>query len=93
MSDLIRDSFTQFYEDIWNSYRLLNENRARIEDRKAQMLMLLGTGTRCSPQPRSRGEYRGLHRMCHGNSNRPQSFPENFSGDLPDALQQPVQKG
>ena len=44
MSDLIRDSFTQFYEDIWNSYRLLNENRARIEDRKAQMLMLLETG-------------------------------------------------
>ena len=32
MSDLIRDSFTQFYEDIWNSYRLLNENRARIEE-------------------------------------------------------------
>ncbi|WP_251317390.1 dynamin family protein [Flintibacter muris] len=62
MSDLIRDSFTQFYEDIWNSYRLLNENRACIEDRKAQMLMLLETGITVPEPPKGAGEYQDLCR-------------------------------
>lgn len=62
MGDLIRDSFTQFYEDIGKSYRLLNENRARIEDRKTQMLKLLKTDIAIPEPPKGAGEYQDLCR-------------------------------
>ena len=44
MSDLIRESFNQFYRSIAASYQILNDNRSRIEDRKSQMLRLLESG-------------------------------------------------
>lgn len=62
MSDLIRDSFTQFYEAIEKSYQLLNENRTRIEDRKQKMLELLQNGITIPEPPKSPGEYQELCR-------------------------------
>ena len=57
MSDLIRDSFNQFYRSIAASYQVLNENRACIEDRKGQMLRLLETGIQLPDPPSGTGEY------------------------------------
>ena len=52
MSDLIYDSFTQFYTSIAASYQILNESRTRIEDRKGTMLKLLEKGLQI-PEPSS----------------------------------------
>ena len=41
MSDYIRDSITGFYGSIRESYAVLEENTARIEDRKGELLRLL----------------------------------------------------
>lgn len=62
MSDQIRDSFNRFYEAIGKSYRALNDDRVRIEDRKAQMLRLLESGFTIPEPPKGAGEYRELCR-------------------------------
>lgn len=62
MSDLIRDSFNQFYQSIAASYQVLNDNRTRIEDRKAQMLRLLETGIRIPEPPSGAGDYQEICR-------------------------------
>lgn len=62
MSDLIRESFTNFHDAIGRSYRVLNDNRTRIEDRKAQMLKLLEAGINIPEPPKGAGEYQQLYR-------------------------------
>lgn len=62
MSDLIRDSFTQFHQSIAASYQALNDHRIKIEDRKAQMLQLLETGITVPEPPSGSGEYQALCR-------------------------------
>lgn len=62
MNDRIRDSFHRFYEAIEKSYQLLNDDRVRIEDRKAQMLRLLETGLTVPEPPKGAGEYQALCR-------------------------------
>lgn len=62
MSDLIRDSFTQFYASIDKSYQALNSDRIKIEDRKARMLELLETGITVPEPPKGAGEYQDICR-------------------------------
>ena len=62
MSDLIRNSFTQFYEFIAASYQVLNDSRTRIEDRKAQMLQLLEEGITIPEPPSGAGDYQDICR-------------------------------
>lgn len=67
MSDLIYDSFTQFYTSIAASYQILNESRTRIEDRKGTMLKLLEKGLQIPEPPSEAGEYQQLCRdMMNG---------------------------
>lgn len=62
MSDLIRDSFNQFYTAIGKSYQALNSDRIKIEDRKTKMLALLKDGMRIPEPPAEKGEYQDLCR-------------------------------
>lgn len=62
MSDLIRDSFTQFYAAIGRSYEALNSDRVKIEDRKAKMLALLDAHIKIQEPPAGAGEYQELCR-------------------------------
>lgn len=62
MSDLIRESFTRFYDAIGASYQVLSDHRVHIEDRKAKMLDLLKTGIQIPAPPKGAGEYQDLCR-------------------------------
>ena len=62
MSDLIRESFNQFYRSIAASYQILNDNRSRIEDRKSQMLRLLESGIQIPNPPSGTGDYQDICR-------------------------------
>lgn len=62
MSDLIRDSFTQFYAAIGRSYEALTGDRVKIEDRKAKMLALLDAHIKIPEPPAGAGEYQELCR-------------------------------
>lgn len=62
MSDLIRDSFTQFYSAIGKSYQALNSDRVKIEDRKARILELLKENIKVPEPPAGAGEYQELCR-------------------------------
>lgn len=62
MADLIRDSIQSFYTSLGNAYQVLNRDRDRIEDRKAQMLRLLETGIQIPEPPSSAGEYQDICR-------------------------------
>lgn len=68
MSDLIRDSFTQFHAAIEKSYQALNSDRVRIEDRKAAMLALLKDGVTIPEPPAGAGEYQDLCREMLGSA-------------------------
>lgn len=62
MSDLIHDSFTQFYTAIGRSYESLNSDRVKIEDRKEKMLALLDAHIKIPEPPAGAGEYQELCR-------------------------------
>ena len=62
MSDPIRESFVQFHRSIAASYQVLNDNRTRIEDRKAQMLRLLETSIKIPEPPPGAGDYQDICR-------------------------------
>lgn len=62
MSDLIRDSFTQFYVAIGKSYQALNSDRVKIEDRKSRILELLKENIKVPKPPAGAGEYQELCR-------------------------------
>lgn len=63
MSDYIRDSITGFYDSIRESYRVLEENTARIEDRKGRLLALLQDTIKIPEAPNGAGEYQ---KICRG---------------------------
>lgn len=68
MSDLIRESFTQFYDAIGASYQVLSGHRIRIEDRKTKMLDLLKTGIQIPDPPKGTGAYQDLCRETMENA-------------------------
>ena len=63
MSDYIRDSITGFYGSIRESYAVLEENTARIEDRKGELLRLLQSTIHIPEMPGGAGEYQ---KICRG---------------------------
>ena len=63
MSDYIRDSITGFYGSIRESYAVLEENTARIEDRKGELLRLLQSTIHIPELPGGAGEYQ---KICRG---------------------------
>ena len=69
MSDYIRDSITQFYGSLRDSYKVLEENTTRIEDRKGRMLSLL-EGIRIPEVPDTAGAYREICCGVIGNAEK-----------------------
>jgi len=63
MSDYIRDSITGFYGFIRESYAVLEENTAHIEDRKGELLRLLQSTIYIPELPGGIGEYQ---KICRG---------------------------
>lgn len=63
MSDYIRDSITGFHRSIRESYKVLEENTARIEDRKGRLLALLQDTVKIPEAPAGAGEYQ---KICRG---------------------------